>query len=597
MAKYFVIDIEANGLLHDATQIWCIVALDLEADLYHKYTYHDNFNGFKELYENPENTFIAHNGIGYDFPVIKRLLGLELSWKRMYDTLLISRMLHADRPQGHSLASYGQEFGTSKLDFKDFDKYSEEMLTYCTQDVRINGMVWERYEPYLEKYKQAIDIDREFAYYISLQEENGFTLDVEFATHYAAELESEREEYVAKIRQLAPPVKVKSPSYTKAYKEGRVLEESDKSYTYITEKTQVIKSADFKYEPFNPNSRQQIAEHFFTKYDWKPDLFTEKGAPDLSEKVLKTLPFEEAELLCQVIRRTKQLGMIRDGNAAWLKALRADNKVHGAVMVNGAVGGRCTHNSPNLAQCDRKDLRMRQCWIPKPGWGLVGADASGLELRLLAHYLANWDKGAYVHTILNADIHDYNREIMGLNKRDTAKTAIYGLIYGAGNEKLGKIVMADIDQPTTNTRVQMRLGGQVRNKIKDDLVGYKELLALIENTLSKRPFLVGIDGRPLKPRNDYSALNLLLQSAGASVMKKALNNFMRKCRFLGLKHGVDFGLCVNVHDEVQIESPLDKLDQYGTMFVDSIKTVTHQFKLNCPLDGEYKKGSNWSETH
>lgn len=846
MDKFFTIDIEANGLLYEATKIHCIVVQDVESGMFT--VFDGDFKDFEEFYTNNNNKLIAHNGIGFDFPLIKRLTGLELPWKRMYDTLVISRMIQPDRVSGHSLKSYGEEFGFPKGDFEEFETYTPEMLEYCKRDVEITTKIWKKFTPYLKKFEKAIDIDREFAYNISLQEENGFTLDVEYATHLCSLLGKERDSLTSELISSVPKVLKKCAVYNAAKKSGRLLAEDPLSFSYITEKTQSIKKKDFKYEEFNPNSRQQIVDLLQSKYDWEPVLFTEKGAPIVDGKVLERLPYEEANTLARIQRLTKQLSMIRDGKLSWMSFLRG-NRVHGGVMVNGATGGRCTHcvpmdtqaltrdgwkhydelsvgdevlgydmksntkkwtkilnlhkfkdaqvgemgnnsfkvrctdehkwvsvyrdprkntfkyelisakdfpktrgiltnapyennnaggnyvtplakydynhsaditrmnpnelnsfmtgflladgylkkstngdtqswsftqaegelleaarigmylnsstrvsttcktklkgvnqrwgynvtqtqvahvrskegmvwkpttiedvwcpttelgtwvmkqgrvititgnSKPNMAQVDRKDLRMRKCWIPKEGWGLVGCDASGLELRILAHYLSFWDDGAYAQVVLQGDVHTYNQKAMGLNERDTAKTAIYGLIYGAGNEKLGNIVMKDLGQVTNSSQKQMYLGGQVRSAIQNELTGYKELMDTLAETIKRRSYLTGIDGRPLFPRNDYSALNLLIQSAGASVMKKALNNFMRKTKFLKLKHGVDFGLCANVHDEVQIEAPKKNLDKLGKMFQDSIIAVTHQFDLKCSMDGEYKEGTSWAETH
>ena len=288
--------------------------------------------------------------------------------------------------------------------------------------------------------------------------------------------------------------------------------------------------------------------------------------------------------------------MIRDGANSWLK-MRYKEKVYGSVMVNGAVGGRCTHNRPNISQCDKKDLRMRRCWIPREGWDLVGCDAAGLELRMMAHYLYKWDKGAYTRIILNDDIHIYNQTAMGLNDRTTAKTAIYAMIYGAGNEKLGKTVMDDLEQPTTDSHQLMKLGRKIRNRVKDEIIGYYELLDLITETIQTRKYLIGIDGRPLLPRHNYSALNLLFQSAGASVMKKALNNFMVSMVKKGYPHGENWALCANIHDEAQIECAPNLSKIVGDTFVQSIEKVTKDFNLKCPMTGEYKIGKSWKETH
>lgn len=589
-----VIDIEANGFLLEADAIWCVVAEDFETGDVRVFTESQNL----EKYLNSFDRVWGHNLIAYDMPVLERVWGVRVCPSKLYDTVLLSRMLCPDRQGGHSLKSWGETFNFPKGDHVDFSKYTKEMLEYCKQDVKITKKILDHFFPYINKFKKAIDIDRRFAYYMSLQQKNGFTLDLVFINDLVKDLEENKEELIGDIRKIVPPVIVYSPTYKSAKKEGRIIKEDDKTFTYVTEKTKTIKTAEHKTAEFNPNSRQQIADYLKRTYNWTPKVFTEKGAPDLSEKTLKTLPYKETKVLSKIIRLTKQLGMIKDGQNAWLKMLNEDGRVRGAVTVNGAVGGRCTHGQPNMSQVDKKDLRMRECWVPRPGWSLVGCDASGLELRMLAHYLHTWDKGAYTHIILNGDIHSYNQKAMGLNLRNTAKTAIYGLIYGAGNEKLGQIVMEDLDQVTDNPNKLIDLGDRIRNKVKDEIVGYSELMTLIEDTLTNRKYLIGIDGRPLIPRNSYSALNLLLQSAGASVMKQALNNFMVAMEEeKGYTHGVKFALCANIHDEAQIECLSDIAEEIGETFKKAIEKVTQDFNLKCPLTGEYMIGRNWKETH
>ena len=556
MSKW-ILDIETDGLLREATQIWCIVVQNIATDEVRVFD-NKNMPLFADFYENEDNVFIGHNAIAFDFPVIKRLLGLELPWKRMYDTLIISRMLQPDRLSGHSLASYGVEFGYPKGDFTDFSQYTSEMLEYCKRDVEITKKSWDKFNPYIERFGKAIDIDREFAYYLSLQEANGFTLNVGRTADLSRTLDVEKAQLYTKLLSLIPQIKKECPAYKTAKKENRLLDEDELSFSYITEKTKVLKSKDFKYEDLNSNSRQQIVDLLIDKYDWQPKKYTEKGNPMVDGQVLGSLDYPEAQLLYKMHDITKKLGQLRDGRQSWLKNVSQVGRVYGSVIINGATGGRCTHK---LIANINKDPRMRECWIPRDTWGLVGCDASGLELRVLSHYLANWDKGAYAHVVTTGDIHVHNQRVMGLNERNTAKTAIYALIYGAGNEKLGQTVKKDLGVTSDATNTLIKVGKGVRDRIQDQLTGYKEIMDTIEETLKDRDYLIGIDGRPLFPRNNYSALNLLIQSAGASIMKKALNNFMRKTKFLGLKHGVDFGLVANIHDEQQIEAPNKLLDK------------------------------------
>src|SRR5690606_31621074 len=185
------------------------------------------------------------------------------------------------------------------------------------------------------------------------------------------------------------------------------------------------------------NSRTHIYKRLKDKYNWKPKEFTEKGTPKVSEEVLESLPYPEAELLNEYLMIQKRISQLAEGHSAWLKMVRPDGRIYGSVITNGAVTGRMTHNSPNLAQVPAVNVpygkECRSLFTVPDDRVLVGADASGLELRCLAHYMARFDKGAYARELLEGDIHTANQKAAGLPTRDNAKTFIYAFLYGAGD--------------------------------------------------------------------------------------------------------------------------------------------------------------------
>ena len=293
---------------------------------------------------------------------------------------------------------------------------------------------------------------------------------------------------------------------------------------------------------------------------------------------------ELAELVKEYLLVQKRISQI----TSWMEAVGKDGRVHGKVITNGAVTGRMTHSSPNMAQIPNSGSiygpECRECWTVEEGNVLVGCDASGLELRMLAHYMKDED---YVRTVCEGsskngtDVHTVNQRAAGLATRDNAKTFIYAFLYGAGDAKIGSIV-----------------GGNAAagKKLKSNFLGQTPALAkLIEKvqTLSTKGYLPGLDGRCLWIRSEHAALNTLLQGAGAIVMKKALVLFDDKVTANKWKVK-----CVaNVHDEAQLECAKDIADDVGKAFKQSIIEAGEHFKLRCPLDGEYKIGNNWRETH
>ena len=221
----------------------------------------------------------------------------------------------------------------------------------------------------------------------------------------------------------------------------------------------------------------------------------------------------------------------------------------------------------------------RSCFTAPEGSVLVGADASGLELRCLAHYLYPYDKGDYGKTIIQADIHTANQLAAGLPTRDDAKTFIYAFLYGAGDEKIGKIVGGN--------RVD---GKRLKESFLKKTPAIARLVKAVTDKVSSSGSLKGIDGRPLPCRSAHSALNLLLQSAGAVLMKQSLIEFVAMAK-------LPYKMHANIHDEVQFSCAPKDADILGQCFVDSLAKAGKKLNFRCPIDGEYKVGNNWAETH
>jgi len=324
---------------------------------------------------------------------------------------------------------------------------------------------------------------------------------------------------------------------------------------------------------FNVGSRPQIAERLSAKGAvWKDT--TPSGKPKVDETTLKQNEHvPEAMLVLEYLTLQKRYAMLK----SWLDAVQDDGRIHGYVNTCGAVTGRMTHSSPNMAQIPSDSL-YRQCFVVPEGSKLVGIDASGLELRMLAHYMNDEE---YTDLILNGDIHTYNQEAAGLETRAQAKTFIYAFLYGAGDAKIGSIVGGS-----------SRKGAQLKQSFLDSLPA---LLKLI-NKVGRQGLggsLPGLDGRRVLIRSEHAALNTLLQSAGAIVMKQALVIATQKLA----TYRYPYKLVAQVHDEFQVEVPEEYAQRVGAVFRNAIREAGRTLELRCPLDGEYKIGNNWSETH
>jgi len=270
--------------------------------------------------------------------------------------------------------------------------------------------------------------------------------------------------------------------------------------------------------------------------------------------------------------------------SSWVEAIKEDGRVHGKVITNGTITGRMSHQAPNMAQIPAVyspyGKECRGLWIVEKGFKLVGVDAKGLELRMLAHYMNDKE---YTNEVINGDIHTANQIAAGLETRDAAKTFIYAFIYGAGNKKIGSIIGGS-----------ERDGERVKEKFLRATPSLRNLREQVDAvSKSNRRWLKGLDGRKIIIRHPHAALNSLLQGAGATVMKVALT----KLDEYVINKRIKAYPVVNVHDEFQYEVEQERADEFGRLAVQSIIDAGKKLNLRCNLDGEYKIGNNWSETH
>ena len=546
-----ILDIETNKA-HDT--IWCVVCRDIDKDVVSTFVQPASLQDFI----NGCDSVVTHNGIFFDFPVLKKVWGITVKKSQVIDTLVLARLYNPSIEDGHSLAAWGQRLGFAKGDFTDFDGgLTDEMLQYCIQDTKVTAELYKHLTQEMENdfSKESITLEHEVAIIIAEQERNGFRLDMPKALCLLSELKTKLDNIQVEMEKIFPPVVIS----------GRTHKTSGKPLNDIV-------------TPFNPGSRQQIAQRLQEK-GWKPKKHTEKGSIIIDEEVLASLDYPEAKALAEYMMLQKRIGQVD----SWIKAVEADGRVHGRVITNGAVTGRMTHMSPNMAQIPNSGSpyghECRELWTIEKGNKLVGIDASGLELRMLAHYM-NDDE--YTNEVVSGDIHTANQTAAGLQTRNQAKTFIYAFLYGAGSAKIGSIVGGSAKEG------QKLIDSFLRNTPK--LKALREKVARIYAT---KGWLPGLDGRKLLVRAEHSALNTLLQGAGAIVMKQALVLFKKELTKQKIWHEFK----VNVHDEWQIECKEVDAEKVGIIGKDSIKQAGVALKMRCPLDGEYKIGDSWKMTH
>jgi len=573
-----VFDIEANGLNPD--RVWCIVAHIVGTEEFfefHGFSLFD-FNEWLLGFDNCE--VIGHNIIGYDIPVLERLLGTDFSKCKITDTLVLSRLANPSRDGGHSLENWGETLNQPKGDYSDWDNFSTDMVEYCVQDVRVNTLVYNRLLQELRDFgAESIDLEHQVQAIVSEQIKTGWLLDQEKCFLLLAELKEKKYDLEDKVHEVFKPLPTFIKEVTpKIKKDGEI---SVVGLKFLGEQweTAVAPFSRIDFPMFNLGSRQQIGRHL-QYFGWKPKQFTEKGQAIVDESVLREVKgIPEAALIGEYLMIQKRIAQVQ----SWIEAVKEeDGRVHGYVNPNGAVTGRMTHSSPNMGQIPAVyspyGRECRDVWIVPEGYKLVGMDAAQLELRMLAHYMN--DEG-YTNEILNGDIHTANQLAAGLETRDLSKTFIYAFLYGAGDEKIGSIV-----------------GGTKRDgkRLKEEFLRNTPALANLRERVgvaAGRGYVLGLDRRRVYVRSAHAALNTLLQSAGAIVMKKALcllNEY-------AILWGIDYRFIGNIHDEIQTEVRADKAEVFGRLATSCMQAAGEHYGLNCSLAGDYKVGDTWADTH
>lgn len=579
---------------------------------------------------------VGHNIISFDVPAIKKLYpGFHKTWDQCIDTLVMARAIWPNIKEGdfrrvqrgtlpgkligkHTLESYGYRLGCKKGEFgksTDWKEWTPLMSDYCEQDIVVNRLLYERLVS-KNPAPEMMKLEHQTAWIISGQERNGVLFNYEDATKLYCKLLAQREDLLDSIHKSFPPFYKRSG---KLFTPKRDMKKRAGEWVgYVAgSPCQKIELVDF-----NPGSADHISRWLIRKYGWFPTEFTKKEAPSeelryymdlngidspttpkVDDEILTHLEYPEAPLLAEFQMVQKRIGQMAEGKQAWFKHYNEKTgRIHGAVNTNGAVTGRMTHFWPNLAQVPASyspyGPEMRALFHVAEGRRLVGTDADGLEARCLAHYMAIYDGGAYIKVILEGkkadgtDTHSLNASVLGCT-RDTAKTFFYAFMYGGGDLKLGSILLTDDAYKHLHPSKAQALGKKMRAKFLNAFPALKKLTKAVQKAVKERGYLKGLDGRRLPSRSPHSALNLLLQSAGALVMKKALGLADERMAAADL----DYLFLLNVHDEFQVDSAEDEAETVARICEQAIADAGEYFNFRCPLSGSADIGMNWAETH
>jgi DNA polymerase I len=566
----------------------------------------------------------------------------------------------------HGLHAWGYRLGFLKGELLDVDgvqeSFSQPLLDYCLRDVQLNVKVFERlrekgcFAGQPAPDYEAMVIESQVAWLLGEMRRNGVGFNFKKAVQLYSKLAARRDELAKLLKDHFKPWyiedgnEVKSSEWCHSWNMNPAVDPgyagvaAQKGDAWVSIPKRSYKVAypnplagreegcaftKIKLVEFNPGSTAQIADRLQKLYGWKPKEWTDSGLPKMDDAVLSDLDYPPVPMLVEYLMVEKRLGQIGDGKQAWLKVVTAEGKIHGNVRPSGARTSRCTHSGPNLAQVPRVTSpygpECRELFQPtREGWVQVGVDASGIELRKLAHRLAKWDGGAFAELLLRGDPHTDWMTATGIFIRDNQKTETYAFLYGAGDEKLGKIILEDwrtaythkwildekgkkklvpcptaeaiTQKPPPSASYTKELGAAARRGLLRRVIGLDPLLAGLRMR-HKQGWLTGLDGRHIQMDSPHGALNDLLQSDAAIAMKHAWWILYCMLTAAGFVLGVDYAFMLNVHDEWQVECKPEHADTIGKMAVAAIVAAGEKLKSRCPLDGEYKVGMNWKETH
>lgn len=643
----------AKGKIHDeVSKVHCLCIRDLDTKQ-SSWFFDDTPEGRPLIYSGTlldgwgmlmsADLTIAHNGIDYDMPVLRRLVapeGHDVSTEpKLVDTLIWSRFLYPDRinhPNNkfglrpNSLEAWGKRLKVNKLEHAEFDRLSAKMLVYCDQDVVVDIAIFQHLLPLMQRWKIQSRLEHEVARIITRQSCNGVGFDMDGAMQFNRDLLVQRAEAYDTLMQIFPPTitEMKRPVYWTNPETGKSYKK--KGSVWAKERKLLVPGpVQFKVNYFNPGSDQQIVTRLTNKYGWKPTVRTTPshqhpdGQVKVSEDILSELEWPEAALLIRYNMVEMRLTMLND----WISRAHVsrDGRVHGMVNTCGTPTARMTHSQPNQTQvtkviCDKETgdpilgymgrwgFESRRLFRPRDGWVQVGADAIGLELCMLANRTYPFDGGEYAKILIEHDVHEYNMEqIVLLQTRPQSKETFYAGIYGAGVWKQGTVIMRHKSlTPKMKTKYKgmsaETVGTMFKEQLNESIPSLGKTIDRCKQWCRQRGYLILLDGRRAPIRSQHLALNTQLQGDGSVLCKVALVLADRRIRRevgrpLGEWVGGQWEWMINAHDEMQAEAHPDVAEQVGKIMAWAYSEAGRRLKCLIPTPGEYKIGKNWAETH
>lgn len=610
--KYWAIDIEGNDLYPAVSRIWCAVVHNLATKETVRLVGH---NQIKEWFKNQPKDIklIGHNILGYDMPALNKVLETNITVKQCIDTMLMSMFYNPSMDGGHSLGAWGKRLGFRKTEFNDFSKYVPEMLDYCENDTLLCARVYRQLVARMLKEgftERGIELEHKSWYLTKQQQLYGFPFNFQECLALYAGINEQLDDIKKEIYTFWPP----SLEIVKQFKQAR---KKDGSYTkgFLEHQKQYVRVQEdnnggyyaYDYVEFNLASGDQRREKLLA-LGWKPREFTkpskthpngqakvtDKGelVPSLVEYV-KESGKKEVELIAKWLDYNSRATMLN----TWMDNYNdKTGRIHGNLWLANTL--RYRHSNPNTANIpavrlskDGRPLRgeegaytyeARDLWTCSDpvNRSLVGVDAKGIQLRVLAHHLNNPE---FMEAVVNGDPHTYNQKIGGIRDRPTAKTFIYAFLLGAGDAKIGEIVGGTAQD-----------GRKLKRRFIGNFPGLERLLIDLERQVERTGRIVLCDGTPILVRQNHTRLGYLLQGDENRIMKQAAVYIRQMC----VRDKLDSFKVGDIHDEHQYDTLNEHVDPLrSNVLPRAFRAAGERFAYRLPIDCDSKVGKTWAETH
>lgn len=538
-----------------------------------------------------DHTLVFHNGIGFDLPAMQSLYPWFKPQRPIVDTLVLARMAFADlvpadleqfgsqqelmkidrraRLGSQALHTWGVRLGLAKGEYSGewTDGYNAELAEYCLNDCRVTALL---YKKLLQENISvpAAELEHKFAHVCRRIKDAGFVFDIEGARalydKLASDIDDVEQEMIEQFGAwYEPDGPIVTPKRSVAYK--------NKPHTQEGCPYQKVKLVTF-----NPNSNAHKAK-VLQEQGWQPTDFTNTGAPKVTGEVLSKISYDypAAATMARSDKMVKIQGYVRK----WIEVQRK-GRIYPDIISIGSRTGRTASQNPNTQQIPSArstyGKRCRELFKASPGRKLLAADLDKAELMVLGHYMHPYDGGEYARILSDGDAHQTNADAMGIT-RDRAKAVAFAMIYGSGDERLGRMAGAD--------------GKTVRRRLLTALPALDTLIKKVRAKAKKEGHILSLDRRKIEVDSDHKALNYLIQSATSCVAKYWA---VRACE---LTAHLECDLVLYVHDELQFDCAVDHIDEASRAITQALREANDYFKLRAPMTCEVQVGDNWAESH